>query len=77
MLTNVTQNNTYVNMKRDEVLNVRVPSEVKTALKKAADADDRSVSTMAVRILREWLTGHDFLLSGTRKGGVKRRWTNR
>ena len=42
-------------MKRDEVLNVRVPAELKSALKNAADADDRSVSTMTVRILREWL----------------------
>jgi len=50
-------------MKRDEVLNVRVPSEVKNALKKAADADERSVSTMTVRILREWLSANGYMPS--------------
>jgi uncharacterized protein (DUF1778 family) len=47
-------------MTRDEVLNLRVPADVKAALKRAAEADDRSVSSMALRIIREWLTrnGH-------------------
>ena len=58
-------------MKRDEVLNIRVPSEVKEALRKAAEADDRSLSTMAVRILREWLESHGFL-SGETIGKRKR-----
>jgi len=52
-------------MKRDEVLNIRVPSEVKEALRKAAEADDRSLSTMAVRILREWLEGHGHIATST------------
>ena len=50
-------------MKRDEVLNVRVPTEIKDALKRAADADDRSVSTMTVRILREWLSANGYMPS--------------
>ncbi len=43
------------------MLNVRVPSDLKEALKKAAEADERSVSTMTVRILREWLQQQGFL----------------
>lgn len=39
-------------MKRAAVVNVRVPSAVQGALHKAEEADDRSVSTMAVRILQ-------------------------
>jgi uncharacterized protein (DUF1778 family) len=42
-------------MAKDEVLNLRVPAAVKAALKRAAQADDRSVSSMALRIIREWL----------------------
>jgi len=48
-------------MKRDDVLNVRVPSEVKEALRKAAEADERSVSVLVVRILRDWLVDHGHL----------------
>ena len=42
-------------MTKDEVLNLRVPADVKAALKRAALADDRSVSAMALRIIREYL----------------------
>lgn len=59
-------------MKRDDVLNVRVPSEIKVALKKAADADERSLSVLTVRILREWLTAKGYLPADAakRKGGM-------
>jgi len=52
--------NTVVSMPRDEVLNVRVTTDVKEAVRVAADADGRSMSAMVERILREWLTekGH-------------------
>ena len=33
----------------------------KAALKRAAEADDRSVSSMALRIIRDWLTNEKFL----------------
>jgi hypothetical protein len=42
-------------MAKDEVLNLRVPSDVKAALKHVAEADDRSVSSLALKIIREWL----------------------
>lgn len=58
-------------MNRDEVLNVRVPGEIKAALKKAADADERSVSTMTVRILREWLEHHGHLRATSRASRLK------
>jgi hypothetical protein len=48
-------------MSKDEVLNFRVPADLKTALKKAAGQDERSMSMMAGRILREWLAEHGFL----------------
>jgi len=43
-------------MQRDDVLNLRVPRDLKSALKRAAERDERSMSMMVVRILREWLT---------------------
>ena len=48
-------------MDKDEVLNFRVPAELKLALRKAAEQDERSMSIMAARILREWLVKHGFL----------------
>ena len=47
-------------MDKDDVLNFRVPSDLKAALRRAADQDERSMSTMAARILREWLTEKGF-----------------
>ncbi len=46
--------------RRDETLNLRVPRELKDALLRAAKEDDRSASSMAVRLLREGLmqSGH-------------------
>jgi hypothetical protein len=43
-------------MDKDDVLNFRLPSDLKAALRKAAENDERSMSLMAVRILRDWLT---------------------
>lgn len=48
-------------MKRDAVLNIRVPTEVKDALFTASEADGRSMSGMTVRILREWLGAQGYL----------------
>jgi hypothetical protein len=49
-------------MERDAVLNLRVPSAVKIALRRAADDDHgRSVSAMATRVLSEWLIAHQYL----------------
>ena len=53
--------NTTLPMDRDDTLIVRLPSTVKAAVRKAAEADHgRSMSGMVVRILSEWLTknGH-------------------
>jgi hypothetical protein len=46
---------------KDEVLNFRVPADLESALKKAAGQDERSMSMMAVRILREGLAESGFL----------------
>jgi len=47
-------------MERDDVLNFRLPAASKHALKRAATKDERSMSVMAVRILREWLAAHGY-----------------
>ena len=61
-------------MTRDGVLNVRLPEDVKRALRKAADADyGRSMSAMAVKILSEWLTAHDYLPPPAAKKPVSRK----
>ncbi len=49
-------------MKRDGMLVLRLPIEVKDALRAAGEADaGRSMSGMAVKILSEWLGEHEFL----------------
>ncbi len=49
-------------MERDAVFNIRLPSDVKEAVKRAAKADfGRSASSMVVRILREWLSANGYL----------------
>jgi len=47
-------------MERDDLLTFRIPRDLKVALKKAAAQDERSMSMMAVRILREWLATHGY-----------------
>lgn len=49
-------------MKRDAMLNIRLPADIKAALRKAGDDDHgRSISGMVIRILDEWLTEHDYM----------------
>ncbi len=51
-------------MKRNAMLIVRLPDEVKNAAMKAADDDHgRSLSGMVVRILEEWLSDQGYLKS--------------
>jgi len=47
-------------MNKNDVLNFRVPADLKAALRKAAQQDERSMSVMAARILREWLSAKGF-----------------
>jgi hypothetical protein len=49
-------------MKRDAMLIVRLPDDVKLAAKRAAEDDHgRSLSGMVVRILEEWLIERGYL----------------
>jgi len=43
------------------MLAFRVNPEIKDALEKAATADDRSVSSLVERILRDWLRASGYL----------------
>jgi hypothetical protein len=42
-------------------MNLRVPVDVKEAVLRAADDDVRTMSSMAVKIMREWLTQRSYL----------------
>jgi uncharacterized protein (DUF1778 family) len=55
-------------MTKDELLTIRIPSDTKAALRRAAEADDRSVSSMVLRIVREWLRAHDPITSQKMRG---------
>ena len=59
-------------MDKDVVLNFRVPRDLKLALREAANQDERSMSTMAIRILREWLAANGYLSQSALKGPVVR-----
>ncbi len=43
------------------MLAFRVNSDTKAALEKAAADDDRSVSSLVERVLRDWLRSKDYL----------------
>jgi hypothetical protein len=53
---------TSIGVERDAALNIRLPSEVKQAIRRAADDDHgRSISGMVVKVLREWLAERNYL----------------
>jgi len=62
-------------MERDDLLTFRIPGDLKLALKRAATKDERSMSMMAVRILREWLATHGYYADepAVSRPGVRRR----
>jgi hypothetical protein len=55
-------------MKRDAVLNLRVPAEMKSALERAAEDDFRSVSSLAVLLLMESLMQRGYIKPVKKKG---------
>lgn len=46
---------------KDKVLIMRFPEAVKAALKKAADADQRSMSALALKVISDHLKAQGFL----------------
>lgn len=48
-------------MARTNPLGVRVEPEVKEALERAAKEDDRSISSLVERILKQWLMEKGYL----------------
>ena len=55
-------------MKNDATLNLRVPAELKMALERAAEADLRTVSGMAVVLLVEGMKRRGFVTPARKKG---------
>jgi len=61
-------------MERDTMLNVRIPSDLKEAVRRAAEVDHgRSLSGMVVRILREWCAEHGYLSADGNESAPQRR----
>lgn len=48
-------------MSKSAALGFRIPDEMKAALEKAAQEDERSVSSLATIILRDWLQAKGYL----------------
>ncbi len=48
-------------MERDRILIMRFPSEVKEALRRAAEADHRSMSGLALKVIADHLEREGFL----------------
>ena len=56
------------------MLNVRIPGDVKEAVRRAAEDDHgRSLSGMVVRILREWCEANGYLAPEANTEAPKRR----
>ena len=51
----------YAVMERDDVLNVRIPANVKAALREAAADDRRTMSALLEIIVSDWLTERGYL----------------
>jgi hypothetical protein len=51
-------------MTRDTALGFRVEADMKAALEKAAADDSRSVSSLVIKILKDWLRERGYLPKG-------------
>jgi hypothetical protein len=58
-------------MDRDSVLNIRLPTDVKDAARRAADDDGRSLSGMVTRIMSEWLSEKGYLNVPRKRSSTK------
>lgn len=48
-------------MSKTEAISVRISAEIKRALQKAAEQDQRSLASLTTKILVEWLTLQKFI----------------
>lgn len=55
-------------MRKDAVIVVRLPGEVKAALRRAAAEDERTLSAEVAWVLKEWVIRRGYLAAGPRKG---------
>jgi hypothetical protein len=60
-------------MAKTTAISVRVYPQIKAALQKAAEADHRSLASLVVKILVEWLRRRGALVSGSTKTPSLRR----
>jgi hypothetical protein len=58
-------------MDRDSVLNIRLPTDVKDAARRAAEDDGRSLSGMVTRIMSEWLSEKGYLNVPRKRSSTK------
>jgi len=56
-------------MTLDAIVIMRFPDDVKAALRKAAQAERRSMSNLALAVLSEWLAARGYLLAPGPPGG--------
>jgi hypothetical protein len=48
-------------MERDSIVMFRAPESLKQALKRAAQDDARTMSSLALKVLSDWLRDHRYL----------------
>jgi hypothetical protein len=60
-------------MVKTEALSFRVAADTKAALERAAAADERSISNLVEKVLREWLSKRGYLAPEAPKAAARRR----
>jgi len=46
-------------MPRSPIMHIRAPAKMKATLEKIAKAEDRTLSNLIIRILKQWLSDND------------------
>ena len=59
------------------MLNLRIPTEIKTALQRAADENFRTASSMATWALAEWLRENNYLSAAKARAAAAPRSSER
>jgi uncharacterized protein (DUF1778 family) len=54
-------------MKRDTLMAFRLPTEIREAIQRAAENEQRTGSNLVLRAVTEWLEEHGYLRKRTKK----------